>query len=471
MAKAAKPGSGGTKTDSNQDAEASADAGTNTETTAKPTAASESKPAASKPTVDSGEAVKITPPEQTQAKPQTSGTWLVVVFFIAVIGTGAYMSEAKWYPRVAPYLAEYLPASLNIDIEDPRVAGLSSRVSGLETKTRDLADKGKTISALEAERAKLKDALDVALKRIAIVEESIGAVRDMVKSTASAEEAAAASKSLGELNARLKNLEAMRQSGVASTAVADDIAARVVKLEQNIPQAGNLAARVAKLENTGSQLQKADEVQRNSGEKLAGSLAGVEERLAQVEKRSVAASASASSGSATVLMVAQLRDGVRSGAPFEKILAGLDGLAGNDPGMKAPLLMLGKHAKTGIPTLTTLRDEFASLASSIAAAANNRSGDSWFDKAVNKVSSLVTLRRIDGVGETVEAMVARAEARLKAGDLISAAKAVGGIEARSKAAHQVAAPWLSRAKARLAAERALASLHVHAVSLLSPAKE
>jgi len=466
MVKAARPKSGGT----NAGAKTSAKA----KPKPKPSAAGATKSASTTSSGDIGEQVRITPPVQSPAPQSTSGTWLVVLFFLAVIGTGAFMSKAKWYPRVEPYIAEYLPESLKLDIEDPRVSGLSSRVSELEAQTRNMVAKDKTIGSLEAERAKLSATLGAALKRIESVEQSIGAVRDMVKSTASAEEAAAASKSLKELNARLKKLEAMRQAGATagSGSVANDIAERVVKLEQSIPNAGSLAERIAKLEKADSQSKIARDSLNTTRQKLASSVAGMETRLNKVESRSAAASAGASSGSATVLMIAQLRDGVHSGQAFPKILAGVKALAGNDPGMKAPLMVLGKHAATGIATLATLRDEFAALASTIVNAANSRGGDGWFDNAMNKVSSLITLRRLDGSGaEGVEALVAQTEARLKAGDLIAAVKAAGELEGLSPPAHDAVASWLTRAKARLAAERALASLHVHAVSLLSPAKE
>ena len=92
-------------------------------------------------------------------------------------------------------------------------------------------------------------------------------------------------------------------------------------------------------------------------------------------------------------------------------------------------------------------------------------------RAVDRVSSLITWRRVgdDGKGDAVDRIVARAEARLKAGDLTGAVKAVENLAADKKAA-AAAEAWLADAKGRLIAERAVASLHVHAVSLLTPAK-
>jgi hypothetical protein len=84
---------------------------------------------------------------------------------------------------------------------------------------------------------------------------------------------------------------------------------------------------------------------------------------------------------------------------------------------------------------------------------------------------LITWRRVgDGAkGSTVDRIVASAEARLKAGDLAGAVKALDGLTSNKNAA-AAAEPWLADAKARVTAERAVVSLHVHAVSLLTPAK-
>ena len=65
----------------------------------------------------------------------------------------------------------------------------------------------------------------------------------------------------------------------------------------------------------------------------------------------------------------------------------------------------------------------------------------------------------------------RAMAHLIAGNLKTAIKAVAGLSAsapgNTKAA-AVAASWLADAKARLAADRAVAGLRLHALSLLMP---
>ncbi len=94
------------------------------------------------------------------------------------------------------------------------------------------------------------------------------------------------------------------------------------------------------------------------------------------------------------------------------------------------------------------------------------------ERALNRIRSLVAWRRVDQKGEddSVDAVVARAEKHLKAGDLTAAVEAVKGLMGNPKIA-PVAEPWLADAKGRLAAERAVQALYVHALALLTAAKE
>ena len=119
-------------------------------------------------------------------------------------------------------------------------------------------------------------------------------------------------------------------------------------------------------------------------------------------------------------------------------------------------------------------ERFEALAGKIVQASRQVEEKDWLDRAVNRMSKLVSWRRVDGRAEksSVDALVASAEAHLKAGDLKAAIKAVEGLSVNTPAnakAAAVAASWLADAKARLAADRAIAGLHLHALSLLAPA--
>jgi hypothetical protein len=68
-------------------------------------------------------------------------------------------------------------------------------------------------------------------------------------------------------------------------------------------------------------------------------------------------------------------------------------------------------------------------------------------------------------GDTVGAILARAETRLAAGDLAAAVEELASLDPAAKAAM---AGWLERARARLQAERLLAALNEEVLTGLSP---
>lgn len=214
-------------------------------------------------------------------------------------------------------------------------------------------------------------------------------------------------------------------------------------------------------------------------EKNGGEVKALIQRLDKLEKDDTqqAAVASAGSGSsakaqALVLAVANLREALALGGPFQGALDTLTAIGGEDPSIKTASVLLAKDAVRGIPALAGLRDRFDGLAGEIVRDSKMVAEGSWMDKATNRLASLVTWRRVDNREDasSVDAAVARAETRLKEGDLGGAVKALEGLSGNKKAQAR-AEPWLRDAKARLVAERAVATLHVYAISLLVPAKE
>ena len=92
----------------------------------------------------------------------------------------------------------------------------------------------------------------------------------------------------------------------------------------------------------------------------------------------------------------------------------------------------------------------------------------WMDRVINRLKGLITVRRIGEEGDaSPEALLARAEESLEAGDLSAAIKTLGKLTGKSSIA---AKAWVEDAQSRVEAERALASLHVQAIALLVPGK-
>src|SRR5207237_670933 len=92
----------------------------------------------------------------------------------------------------------------------------------------------------------------------------------------------------------------------------------------------------------------------------------------------------------------------------------------------------------------------------------------WGDKAWARLRGLVTIRRIDGAGQTPpEAAVNAAEKFLAAGDLPGA---VASLDQLTGQAAEAARPWLQMARQRLAVESALRQIEGLLVARLGAAR-
>ncbi len=337
------------------------------------------------------------------------GLGLLGFLVVIVIGVGLF-NWPFWVEVLAPYL--------------PGVEAEPTETTAAPSEAPVMAEKGgESVEEIRTERQQLRQELNRLMARMETIEKSVDSVKKLVQVTVSASEKGDAGRTSAALTERLSELEKNGQS---------------IKV---------LLQRMDKLES--------------------GSTANV----------SAAAGAQAGGGQTAraqviVLAVANLRQAVAKGEPFEKPLEALNALSGDDPDIKTAVVLLSKSSAAGIPTLATLRERFDGLAGKMVQASKTLEETGWMERATNRIMSLVTWRRVGNGAEasSLDAIVARAEARLKVGDLKGAIDALKGLSTHAKAA-QVAAPWLKDAKARIVAERAVVTLHVHAVSLLAPDKE
>jgi hypothetical protein len=170
---------------------------------------------------------------------------------------------------------------------------------------------------------------------------------------------------------------------------------------------------------------------------------------------------------AAALTAGQLAQALKGSGPFSAELDAVKPFAKDDAGMAAAVAALAPRAADGVPTVSELRARFPAVAEAVDRADARVEGEGWFEKAFNRLSALVTIRR---TGETAvaaggtDAALAGAERALAAGDLAAAVQAV---EALEPPAANAAAGWLGDARARLTAERLLATLQARAISLLA----
>ncbi len=370
--------------------------------------------------------------------------FLWTVLALAVLGGGA---SATW-PLWSPYITAGLSTTQEDPFRDPRVAGLAGRVEALEEMTRAAGSPTNAAKDLEAERARSRQELDALMERLEVLEQALGSVNKMVEATAPPADAANADEHLQRLSERLGRLEANDET-----------------LE-------GLLERIARLEKSGTPGNGVQTAEGEGKEELSAAITDISKRVGALEKTDTMAAGAAIGAQATVLAVGQLREALRSTAPFAEELQALSAVIADNPEMTKAITELEPYAASGIPTLATLRRDFDRAAGEIARAARALEGDGWVERTVNRLMSLVSVRRTTDTADhlnSTDALVARAETSLKAGDLMAAVEELEGLKGAAPAA--AAAPWLKAARARLTAERAMATLHVHAVSLLVPAKE
>jgi len=223
-------------------------------------------------------------------------------------------------------------------------------------------------------------------------------------------------------------------------------------------------------------------------ESIKVSMAALMERMAGLESRLKRTELSSEKGWALVVAGAELRAALRGSAPFTAelevfrgTLAGLHGPDGEDGALIKTLAALDGYASEGIPDMRTLGPEFDVLASRIVATADGNdsvpesiSGSAsedgnWVKTLREHLRSLVTIRRTGSglVGSSAEAVVARAEAALKADSLIIAVSELETLQGRRGT---LVATWLDGARARLAAAQSLTEISRRVTAVLARQK-
>ncbi len=162
-------------------------------------------------------------------------------------------------------------------------------------------------------------------------------------------------------------------------------------------------------------------------------------------------------GEALIIAVGQLQAALTAGRPYARELRAAQALAANDTGLLDLLAPLSATADTGLAGDVELREKFRLLAPAVLRADRDREGAEWTDRVLGRLSSIITLRRASGevAGDDADAVLARAEGALLAGDL---PRAVEEMEKLPAHAAGPAAAWMELAEARMAAEAAAATL-------------
>lgn len=385
---------------------------------------------------------KPSPPEaasgsSADSRPVALVAFLFAIVAVAVLAGAVYASAPFWIPRVTPYL----PVALRDPFLDPRFTALASRIQSLEELARARAVYGNAIQDLEEERAVFSERLDDQLTRLDELDRALGTVKGLVTQVQGGADPEATRASLDRLRGRLNQLETMRDSVSARLA-------EMARTADSAPPAGGLAA----VEELGAQ-----------NERLSTAVRDMAGRLDRLETAPVPAPDSDTVARALVLAVGQLREALRTSGAYADEVAAVKALVGGDREALGAVAVLEMTADSGIPTLEALSAEFGAVARRVVVESIDLGGEGWLNRAGKWFFSIVSVRRTgDGVGGAEpDAVVARAEVLLASGDLMAAVDALAALDGKGA---EAAAEWRARARSRLAAERAMAKLHIHAIS-------
>src|SRR5436190_13842814 len=203
-------------------------------------------------------------------------------------------------------------------------------------------------------------------------------------------------------------------------------------------------------------------------EKLAAAGGDLNRRIATLEKAEPVQSAADPTDTALLLAVLRIREAIEVARPFAAEYEAVAALARNRPDIAAAAAPLAEPAKSGVASRGVLAQRLHALAGTIATAEPPPADDDWGERAWARLRGLITIRRIEGAGQSApEAALSAAERSLAAGDL---AGAVAALDPLSGPAAEAARPWLQMARQRLAVEAALHQVEGLLVARLGAAK-
>jgi len=275
------------------------------------------------------------------------------------------------------------------------------------------------------------------------------------------------------LEARITALESkpsvpdMSRRVVAAEQVLNELRAREPALvpPDLTPRLNALSARLdaltQTLESTRTEGRAAIDV---SASDIVALRAAFETLSAKVENAAVQTAAANAQGSAAVLAVGALEVVLGGGLPYVDAIGAIERLApSNDKKLMEPIGILKPNAAKGIPTRPQLTRRLSVLAASRGTPLWSAEGQSWTDKLLQKIDTVVAIRRVDdGADSRAQAdLLVRAAAASDLPDAIAALEGATG----------AGADWARDAQNRIAAEQALAALRLRAIERLGDTAE
>ena len=358
------------------------------------------------------------------------------------------------WPLVGPLLPRAVTAMFEDAEPPPELAALGARIEALESAAARLD--GRIAAAAATARAALPKS------EAARLGTRIGALETRPAPLPPTPDGRIAPlvERVEALAGRLGTIErvAAASPGEGGAVAAPGLAALLAENARLAAALGRMTERIARLESAADP--ELARMAAAAGARVDGLEADLK-RLAEADRTR--------KGDALLLAVGQLREAAAGTRPFDAELELVLKAAGGDAVIGEAAKPLAALAPTGIPTRAALKARFPTLAARAAQADLASEEGDWLNRTAARFSRVVTVRRVgEGAeeGEGALAAIARAENRLAAGDLGAAAAA---LEALDGAPASVFGEWRAAAKARAAADAAIARLSRRAVERFAAA--
>ncbi len=362
-------------------------------------------------------ATALVPPPQTEQQSAGSGVPVLAMIFGGIVAGAIGYFGAALAPKPEPAPFDDTELTAGIAANTAALGDLEGSLAALQEVSAPEVD----LSGLEAQIGTITQSLDMLTSELATLQ------TDLSETTAAFEAQA------NELDERVVALEtAVPQAGELATE--DELRALRTRIEEMM---GEAEARLAEAQA------EADAIAQEAAEMRAAAEAEAEEVAAAAEAREAELQALAERQSALL----DLKSAIEAGTGYAETLPALDAVPD----------VISANAESGIPTIKSLQESFppaarAALSQSVTIAEDASVGER-LTAFINRRTNARSLTEQEG--DSPDAVLSRAEARLGEGDLAAAVAELDNLPEAGKAALE---NWLEQARTRLAAVAAVDEL-------------
>ena len=225
---------------------------------------------------------------------------------------------------------------------------------------------------------------------------------------------------------------------------------------------------ILRMDNLESLFEKSDKVVADQAKNGKMSLDTLRKEIAKLNARFEALNDALGAGeyfvgAAVFIAVGEFRRQLDKGDPYRREFARLESLIRQgravDPVTASYLSILSKHADSGVAKFDLLEESYAAVADLVIEGQVPAETGIW-QRAWRGIASVVRVRRVGEIeGDTPEAIISRAQARLDEGDVAGAVEELAGLSPSSDAV----ASWIDAAVAYMQTREALRALEQRGV--------